>query len=477
MGAGDALVNWPIPRLALLFCTALPLQRWVIGAGVLLIGVGVSLIAGGALMLPVAPPPAVAVFPISLGAMLILLVTVVIPLGWLFRELSLPLPHRFLPRFRRRMLTAAAMLIAAPVAVAAVVVIATSMPAPPPALVVYPLAVLSALFWLVFFAPASLWAAPLFLVAILVGPRLPESVLESVSEVGVIESALQPLPLGAALLVGWVVFSAWYLRAVRVGPFRPPYFFRALVGFEERQQSGTLGGPVSRLTATTVQLLWRARPNRQQVLALIATFVIIMGLVVMYLPRAQVAILLSAMLGAQAGAFGLGRSVASRARTLWLRTGWSRAQLYRTAEVELWLSALPFMFGPLAIVMLGLWLSAGIPWSVLTALWLCGAGTAVLAMYLGLIHTRGFRPFDVVMAAGGIGCVAAIAWLLLTGLRGPTFGPGPLLRIFAILTVLAAICRLMGRWRWANVDFARLRQVRLPRTGMEGLLVGRTVRR
>ncbi len=434
-------MNWPVLRLVLFFCTALPVQRWVTGAGLLLI-------AGGLWLMQHAPSRAFTL--ILLGVALILLVTVLMPLAWLFRLLSTPLAHRFLPRFRLRMLVAAGALMTAPVAIAALFVLATGISEPLPQVVVKPLAVVSALFWLVFFAPASLWAALFYALMVVVVARLPEGAAR------LLELAAQPLPLGMALLAGWAAFAWWYLRAVRVGPFRTPYPLRMLDGFE-RRHAGNLPEPVSRATATTVHLLWRARPTRRGLLTMIAFFAILTALLASMVSAAYVPIVIIVMLFAQAGAYRFGLDVASRARTLWLRAAFTRAALYRVAETELWLTALSFIFGPLAAVMAAVWLLAAGPGPVMFALWLYGTGLALLAMYLGLGRIRGFRPFDVVAGVAAVASLGTVAGLVFAGISDPE----PLLLMAAGQLMLAVVCRYVGVHRWEHVDFAGLRPVRL----------------
>jgi hypothetical protein len=444
----------PVARIWLIFCAALPVQRWVLGASALLI-------VAGLLTMPVAPR--------GVGAVLILLgigiapVAMIFALGPLFRALSVPVQHRFLPRFRERMLIALLTLLTAPVLVTVLFITATGMPVALAQIIVYPLAILSAMVWVVLFAPASLWGGIALVVAAMALPRLPEPALAN------IESLLAPLPVGLMLVAAWLVFARWYLHVPRIGPFAVPSPFRGLAAFDRRMAEENDRVPVSQAAATTMHLMWRTRPTGIQLLVLIATFVLIVAVLGATRLHDRLAMVVVAILFAEAGAYRLGFEVASRARTLWLRAAYSRIELFRTAEIELWMTVLAFVFVPLIVVLAALLYVTHLPGSVILALWSCAAGTAVLAIYLGLIHTRGFQPFDVVAGTLGILSIAAVAWQVLTG----SFDTRLLYPVAGGQFALAGICRAIGRHRWDSVDFSGLRPARIRRTAFTDLLAGR----
>ncbi|HET7812040.1 MAG TPA: hypothetical protein VFL16_15830 [Steroidobacteraceae bacterium] len=159
----------------------------------------------------------------------------------------------------------------------------------------------------------------------------------------------------------------------------------------------------------------------------------------------------STVTGAVAG------QAAERSRVLWLRGGWSRAELFRRVEAA-FARHNNFVLGALLVLMLGIgayerlpveFLAAGLPLLIL--------GTAS-STYLGLMTTRGLRWQEALL---GIVLMLTLMTLPLMLERG---GPDitAVVTLEALLAVVVLVLRFVARNRWAAIDWAECRRARAP---------------
>ena len=149
---------------------------------------------------------------------------------------------------------------------------------------------------------------------------------------------------------------------------------------------------------------------------------------------------------------------AERSRGLWLRGGWSRAELFACVERSFWRHN-SFVLGALIVLMVGIGSYAALPVTLLAAgLPLLLLGT-VLSTYLGLMVTRGLR-----LAEGAL-AVAVMLALMAVAVVAARSG-GQVRDILAVVTLEAALAvgavvlRLAARSRWAGIDWALCRPER-----------------
>jgi hypothetical protein len=147
---------------------------------------------------------------------------------------------------------------------------------------------------------------------------------------------------------------------------------------------------------------------------------------------------------------------AVRSRALWLRTGWSRAELYRHVEWSFWHHNF-IVLAVLLAVMVGAGtylelsprlLALGVPLLVL--------GTA-LGTYLGLIITRGMRWPETTL--GVVVMLSLMAGAVLADRARLT----ELIALLTGLAVLALVFRAVARRRWDEIDWMASRPERVVR--------------
>jgi hypothetical protein len=165
-----------------------------------------------------------------------------------------------------------------------------------------------------------------------------------------------------------------------------------------------------------------------------------------FIPDERVWIFFLTLFSAISGA--ITSHAAARSRRLWLKFGWTRAELFRRAEAAFWrynsysLAVLLFLFVALGSLF-GFstpLMALGVPLLVLGA---------VVSSYLGLMMTRGLGWFEA--------CLAIVTTVLLMGAAVTLSDDGTSSR-FAIefeivLAVLAVLYRVMAKARWNALDW------------------------
>jgi hypothetical protein len=143
---------------------------------------------------------------------------------------------------------------------------------------------------------------------------------------------------------------------------------------------------------------------------------------------------------------------ATRGRSLWLRTHWTRAQLFRRVENSLWRHN-SFALGVLLVLLVVLGSQSYVPAKVLAF----GIGLVILGItlstYLGMMITAPIGWLDATLA------VAAMVLLLVAATYAAKLStPAETVLVFeAALAALAVIFRSIAQRRWANIDWMRCR--------------------
>jgi hypothetical protein len=157
----------------------------------------------------------------------------------------------------------------------------------------------------------------------------------------------------------------------------------------------------------------------------------------------------STVTGAVAG------QAAERSRALWLRTGWSRAELFSEVERS-FLRHNGIVLGLLLVLMSFIGIQMGYGVVLLAAgLPLLALGT-VVSTYLGLLLTRGLRWPESVLAI-------ALMLVLMTVplmLENPDANLPAVIGIEVCLAVLAIVLRAVAARRWAEIDWTQCRPTR-----------------
>jgi hypothetical protein len=145
---------------------------------------------------------------------------------------------------------------------------------------------------------------------------------------------------------------------------------------------------------------------------------------------------------------GMTAAAATRARALWLRAHWTRAELFARAERAFW-SHNCFVLGVLLVMLVavGNWLE--LPTKMLAfGLGLLVLGTA-LSTYLGLLVTSSIGWVECVLAAATM-----IALMMAsTYTASPTMPAATIVALQGGLAAAALAFRQLATWRWAKLDW------------------------
>ena len=157
----------------------------------------------------------------------------------------------------------------------------------------------------------------------------------------------------------------------------------------------------------------------------------------------------AAVAGAVAG------QAAQRSRVLWLRTDWSRAELFRHVEQSFWRHN-GFVLGAIVLLTLAIGGYTGISTTVLAVgLPLLVLGT-VLSTYLGLMLTRGLRWIEGVVGVFVMLALMTLAMFVVEAKDGLSI----VYFAEALLAVLTFVLRGVARRRWTRIDWMECRSSR-----------------
>lgn len=254
--------------------------------------------------------------------------------------------------------------------------------------------------------------------------------------------------VAAATIAAWILFAIGYLRARRVAP---PALLTDGWGAARMLHTKAIE---SRHAALKIYLLGRPSvlhagwPDVALILAFNAVYVV--GMLTLPALGRHLGFVLTATFLA-AGGIGLGRTrpIAQRARALWIRSGYSRWELFKTAE-RLSLLYLACLGIPTLVV-------SALEWMVLpqgSADWtyLLGVGLATLLcdVYFGLASLKRLSssPFGVIapIALDGAILMPDSLWL-----SWGVSSPHTLVLTTEIL--LAVALRFLAQWRWQRLDW------------------------
>ncbi len=147
---------------------------------------------------------------------------------------------------------------------------------------------------------------------------------------------------------------------------------------------------------------------------------------------------------------------AERSRALWLRRGWSRADIFLEVERSFWRHNF-VVLGVLLALMVLIGSYAGLSFSLLAAgLPLLILGTA-LSTYLGFMITRGLRWVE---AALGIAIMLGLMTIPIL-LEPGNANLAAVCVVQGCLAFLVFILRSIARRRWAQIDWTQCRPARL----------------
>src|SRR5690606_34301947 len=350
--------------LCRIFCTGFSIQRYGIAAA----GAAVMLGTGLALL---SPPAGAMVF--SFGIVL-LGSSVLVPAGWVAREVSLPRAYRFAPHFRKKMLAALLLVAAAPsVPTGIVAALAPGDAAILPA-VVLPALLTSAMIWVFFFLPASMLAPLGAIVVIGLLRRANPEAIPAIEELG-------PEVAACVLIAAWAAFAAWYLRAQRIGPFH----WRLLLRLDRLfSREARLPDVMPVETSLRAHLWPQFRPNETWASAIGGGLVcaIVVAIFSGIETRTKMMVAIAGLVGVGL-AFLPGREAARTARLVWIKAPLSRARLFAAAESGL-LRLLAHRALMIVIGFTGAFVLRDLPLLPLLPFFGVAASSAVLAAYLGL---------------------------------------------------------------------------------------------
>jgi hypothetical protein len=267
--------------------------------------------------------------------------------------------------------------------------------------------------------------------------------------------ALDAGELALLCAVLWVAFAAWYLR---VRFIRPP-----------DDGSGMRSVRVVRVTASrtnAIRAYLTGSPSMSTVIigGVIGTLALcgMWFLMSLIMPSAES---VSSRLAKSIApalwflAFGgiSGFIVSRRSKTLWLRSGLGRRELFRLCEAQAWryfvesAAALLVVMGVAWVIdpSVGSWLATFLPFQLVI-------GACIL--YFGLMNVKGWRPADI-----ALGFAIAVSWIVgmamaLSASASPVLMPGAT----GVALVVALLLRLAGLRRWQGIDWIICRPPRAP---------------
>jgi hypothetical protein len=449
----------PVARVCLLLFTALPVQRVLIGAGIVLAIVAAAVASqaenarGFAVLFPALLPVFVfIVFPTLMAS------------GVLFLTFSAPRTFRLLPRFRGRMFAGLVVtLLVAGAPLAAVFLLSN----PAASLQTWSAVAIGALVMTCF---TLCWALPLPWLAIgfIVGMPLLQVGVHLAAEA---QLGLDYVPAAAAATTAaiWIAFGRWYLHGQTT--LRPPALFPSLA------TGGTAPPPPRRgerwrawFTDTSDAALQRDGRSilligrfplslGQQLLVLVLTTIVLAAWIGSFLwdeerpppplPYHVFPFMTALIVGA------IARRLVTRARFLWLVSG-NRERLFATVERQLWRDAIGWPY--IALVLGGLAVIFGAhPWPFLVFSTLLFLANTAFVSYVSLMSVRGFRLLE-----AGAWLVCGTAFVLSVSAllpRAPLYGAVAALTAVLVLLTLAA--RALARRHWRTIDWLRLRPQKL----------------
>ena len=441
-----------VARLVWTYLTALPILRWV-----------------GAVALASLPFAVIGMWPRTRGfialpmlAFAIHSLSMTIAAGYLFRVLSSPRSHRFLPHFRGRSL-AAFLAIVAVVSAPWLVIVAWAALRPPYAVtLVAPLFIIIVMVGFTFFpVGAAVTLVSLLAVGWLVTRfGLPHPTLVEVpSDAGpsALAIAVFLLCVWAAI---WIAFSIWYLRVRRIEPIQTPAMILDKIGI------GPAAGSVvfDRGRALEASLSAAHPQGARQRALFIAMLVVGTKLAVgamsgLHLPlyTARVFLFFPGLVIPGTLLAAVATTHARRTRSVWLKSGLSRRGLLAAIEKQIWRRAAPGAIAVSVVLSTGLALAYDVAIPALARGLASAAATALLAVYLGVAFVRDSRLIELCVAAVLVASACVGAW---SALSGPEH-VGLWLATILSQAAAALAFRAIAIAQWRTIDWLVFKPVRI----------------
>jgi hypothetical protein len=425
-----------ILRSALFFCMAWRLQRLFLG-GSLLLAVILRLIVA-----LVQPCRAVTTASMLSGLFSVLCVYGVLSIGTVtFRAASAPRTLRLMP-YARLQLVLGILLAEVLLTLFVTVNIGFMQGVNPGGTFVRVFTMMSlSVFWLFLVfsnSPWQRWVATLVLCIAM-------AVLIWRLQTGIVLVRLDSAQFVLVTLAAWPLFAAWYLRAKRIAP--PPQ----LIDNWGSGRTPCTKDIETRDAALNIYLLGQASvaracwPDVVLTLALSVTFIVISAL-----PRLDLSpVLILTFLIAGGMCFQRVRPIAQRARALWIRSGCSRWELFKTAE-RLSLQCMAWVGLAALVVSVVDWMILPHPSANWRYLFTVGLTTLLCDVYFGLVGVSrpSLSPF-VVIASSALNILILLPdslWLSW----GVSWSHA---LILTTEIVLAPALRYIAQWRWQRIDW------------------------
>jgi len=415
-------------RVALLQFTALPVQRWLLAFGAVMVVAGYLL-----------PAPAIV---LALIGLIIAFVPTLFASGVLLRYIAAPRVTQLIPHVRAQILGG---MVLVPLIIATALTILTLSLAPKLDPVVI---------WLQIAAVVSVWQISqvvlisgsrgtgvwfliLTIAAVSPGSTGTRTVLHWIAQ--------SPGLLIVVSALSWCGFAAWFLRG---SPLRAPKVV-------DMHGWGTLSAPSSSQNAVRAFLFGNPSLAAQFAggMQLVVMVLLVLGLGTRFTGAAHSigeafsrATWMAIGIGAYAGIGGW--MVARRSKFLWLRCGLDRQALFRLCEREAWISFVATASGALLLVPL-VWLIGAANGLEYTALLLFQLSAGACVLYLGLMRVRGWRVIDVLSSL-----VLLFTWGIAS-VSTPYLAEhlSTVLALSAAMLAAAFALRLIGLYRWRRIDW------------------------
>jgi hypothetical protein len=439
-----------VARLVWIYLTALPILRCV----------GVIALASLPFAVLAIWPPARGWMVLPIIAFAIHSLSMAIAMCYLFRVVSSPRSHRFLPHFRGRNLAAFLVIVAvvsAPWLVAPLV--ASTAPRPPYAVAflafVLPLFFTVLMIGFTFFPVGVVVAFALFLAIGWAMPRLggpPELVI-----------VLGPLGIAIFVLGVWVAcisFFIWYLRVRRIEPFQPVAMILDRIGI--RPSAGSVD--FDRGSAMAASLAAAYPQNSKHMLFWVAMLVLGTKLaggalsgVHLPLDTARVFLFFPGLIIPGTLLAAVSTRLARRTRSLWLKSGLSRRGLLAAIEKQIWRTAVPRALAVSVVLSTGIALAYDVPMPMLARGLASAAATALLAVYLAVAFVRDSTLVEACVAAVLIASAGVGTW---TALSGPAHR-GVWLATILTQVAVALVFRGVAITQWRRIDWLMFKPPRV----------------
>jgi hypothetical protein len=435
-----------IARLVWTYLTAFPILRWVGVVALVSLPFLVLAIWSGAPGFMALPFIAFAIHSLSMS----------IAAGYLFRVVSSPRSHRFLPHFRGRSL-AAFVVIVAIVAAPWVVMVPWAAPRglPLAAALVWPLCMATLMVGLTFSPVATaVTFASLATIRWLL-TRLMSAYPEFFATPRV--GDLTPMA-GAVFLIGaWATFSIWYLRARRIEPLQSVAMILDRIGI--RPSAGSV--VFDRASAMTATLAATYPRDAKQLGVWVALLILgtkvaadlakdahLPGTTVFFVPALTLPGVLVAAVATR---------LARRTRSLWLKSGLSRRGLLAATEKQVWRTAASRSIALSVVLATGIALAYDVPVPVLERGLASAVATATLAVYLGVAHVRDSRLIEACTAALVVASAAVGVWAALSA----PARDGLWLATIVIQIAAALVLRAVAISQWRSIDWLVFKPIRI----------------